>query len=624
MARLDDVASRAAPDAIATRRRRERDVTRALVAPHRMTRASSDATTRERATTTSLEDVVPARVFADCVLPWLDARTIARFSRCGRYGDAATDDDAHYARRIARTFRGAVARHPGRADGTTSRRRTMRGVYLKMCALATAAAARADDARTGRRARGRRESGSARGRSFRALGDDARAYEYALKIMCLMRTRERESPLALPEWERALNVDVPRLRHHEFYSDRANCGREREDFKGLFEALTLPPLAWALTDCDYRDDLRRRDRGSDYSETEGIAHSSDSEGIAHSAVGARLLDDFDTGFDERARPIIPLLIREMLVKDPGLRRLWKNGTQTRETEVWFKGLLPAFCEYLSAGATHAEETQMSLKKMDETVIGRVKSLKIGGGSPAPSWTLARTAMWASNSYGMAHEVCHVIPLLSAMFSSDGFHLCPPTRIGCGPYPHGGRPTGDLERRALVSDAPTTANAMDGNYRGFRYAFDIPLLYSSRLRPTFPRHDPNDAVVFKLKLLIPPDYQPLVLTRDRAYRGGWHTIVRATDDDDVDVRPSRTITAYLEDGLGKAELEGVVYVVDDSDARDGSVPVCPPRVVLRGRYAGNPWPGSRLAFCGSISPTAVSGFVSKDFGPPSEAFTMWAA
>ena len=314
------------------------------------------------------------------------------------------------------------------------------------------------------------------------------------------------------------------------------------------------------------------------------------------------------------------------MKDPGLRRLWKNGTREdmlSAIEARFKGLLPAMCEVLSAYSTRAMEAQISLKrKKNEKVVGNL--MKIGSGSPSQDWTLARTAMWASNSYGMAHELCHVIPLLSAMFTSDGFHLCPPTRIGGGPYPHGGRPTGDLERRALVSDAPTTANAMDGNYRGFRYAFDVPRLYANTLHPTDPRYDPKDAVVFKLKLLIPPDYQPLVLTRDRAHRGGWHAVARASDDDDVDARSSRTITAHLEDGLGKAELKGIVYVIDDSDARDGSVPVCPPRVVLRGRYAGNPWPGGRLLFCGSVSPTAVSGFVSKDFGEPSEVFTMWAA
>ena len=110
---------------------------------------------------TTLEDVVPTRVFADCVLPWMDARTIAAFSRCGAYADAATDDDAHYERRMARACRGAPARHPGRADGTTSTRRTMRGVFLKTCATTAAATARADDV----------------GASFRELGDDARAYE---------------------------------------------------------------------------------------------------------------------------------------------------------------------------------------------------------------------------------------------------------------------------------------------------------------------------------------------------------------------------------------------------------------------------------------------------------------
>lgn len=525
---------------------------------------------------TTLEDVVPTRVFADCVLPWMDARTIAAFSRCGAYADAATDDDAHYERRMARACRGAPARHPGRADGTTSTRRTMRGVFLKTCATTAAATARADDV----------------GASFRELGDDARAYEYALKVACLTRTREPERESERAERERG--VDFDRARESE-----------RENFAGLVEALTVPPLPWAPTHCDYDD-------------PDGDSESG--------ACGTRPSDDCDAVFDDRAKPIIPLLIRELLVKDPGLRRLWKNGTREdmlSAIEARFKGLLPAMCEVLSAYSTRAMEAQISLKrKKNEKVVGNL--MKIGSGSPSQDWTLARTAMWASNSYGMAHELCHVIPLLSAMFTSDGFHLCPPTRIGGGPYPHGGRPTGDLERRALVSDAPTTANAMDGNYRGFRYAFDVPRLYANTLHPTDPRYDPKDAVVFKLKLLIPPDYQPLVSTRDRAHRGGWHAVARASDDDDVDARSSRTITAHLEDGLGKAELKGIVYVIDDSDARDGSVPVCPPRVVLRGRYAGNPWPGGRLLFCGSVSPTAVSGFVSKDFGEPSEVFTMWAA
>ena len=159
-------ASRAAPDAIATRRRRERDVTRAT-----RRAASHDARVERRDDARARDDDVArgrrpgARVrgLRAPVARRANDRALFAMREIRRRGDGRrralrAKDRADVPRRLAR--------HPGRADGTTSRRRTMRGVYLKMCALATAAAARGDDARTGRRARGRRESGSARGSRF--------------------------------------------------------------------------------------------------------------------------------------------------------------------------------------------------------------------------------------------------------------------------------------------------------------------------------------------------------------------------------------------------------------------------------------------------------------------------
>lgn len=80
--------------------------------------------------------------------------------------------------------------------------------------------------------------------------------------------------------------------------------------------------------------------------------------------------------------------------------------------------------------------------------------------------------------------------------------------------------------------------------------------------------------------------------------------------------------YFEDGLGKVEFKGIVYVIDDFDVCDGFVFVCFFRVVLRGRYVGNFWFGGRLLFCGFVFLIVVFGFVFKDFGELSEVFMMW--
>jgi hypothetical protein len=77
---------------------------------------------------------------------------------------------------------------------------------------------------------------------------------------------------------------------------------------------------------------------------------------------------------------------------------------------------------------------------------------------------------------------------------------------------------------------------------------------------------------------------------------------------------RSIVAYLEDGLGKAQMKGYVY-----EMYSGSCP----RIMLSGRYSGNLLPGSFLTFFGSISPTGISGFVTLDGGNAEQVFTMWA-
>lgn len=117
----------------------------------------------------------------------------------------------------------------------------------------------------------------------------------------------------------------------------------------------------------------------------------------------------------------------------------------------------------------------------------------------------RTAMWVSNSYGMAYELCYVISFLLVMFMSDGFYLCFFICIGGGLYLYGGCLMGDFECCVFVLDVLMTANAMDGNYRGFRYAFDVLCFYVNMFYLIDLRYDLKDVVVFKFKFLIFFDY-----------------------------------------------------------------------------------------------------------------------
>ena len=62
------------------------------------------ATPEPATTTTRIEEYLPAHVFADTVLRFLDWRSIRALSLCGRYGRDATTNDVAYGERVARRW----------------------------------------------------------------------------------------------------------------------------------------------------------------------------------------------------------------------------------------------------------------------------------------------------------------------------------------------------------------------------------------------------------------------------------------------------------------------------------------------------------------------------------------
>lgn len=229
------------------------------------------------------------------------------------------------------------------------------------------------------------------------------------------------------------------------------------------------------------------------------------------------------------------------------------------------------------------------------------------------FTLEEHAEWACDAHGGAHEICHVYaPLSVLLFTEPKAKLFPPCGvIGFGPYPHGGRPRADLQRKVLAGGEPTNVRAMDGTYSGFRYPCDIESVGFGFMSRETLRLDEDDVVRFRLQINIPTGYAVGDMTKDVAgprangQRQGCFKHVS---------RDERRISAFLEDGLGKMKMEGIVYETEHGF----------PRLVLRGRYDGNFYPGALVTFYGSISPTCVSGFCLRDDGAlgVSDVFTFW--
>jgi len=229
------------------------------------------------------------------------------------------------------------------------------------------------------------------------------------------------------------------------------------------------------------------------------------------------------------------------------------------------------------------------------------------------FTLEDHAEWACEAFDGVHEICHVYPPLSVLlFTEPEAKLFPPSGIiGYGPYVHGGRPTADLERKVIVGDKPTDVRAMDGAYSGFRYPCNVSHVgVAIGFRETLLLNE-DDVVRFRLQINIPTGYAVGQMSKgDAGPRAGTQRegLFKHFS------RDKRRVSAFLEDGLGKMKMEGIIYETEHGF----------PRVVLRGRYENNFHPGALLTFYGSVSPTCVSGFCLRDDGAglPTDVFTFW--
>ena len=238
------------------------------------------------------------------------------------------------------------------------------------------------------------------------------------------------------------------------------------------------------------------------------------------------------------------------------------------------------------------------------------------------------AEWGATVYSTAQEYCHI--LTAYVYANNtmdkrtkkkaGRERLMPPRVGYGPYAHAGRPTADIERKSVATRGASTVAALDGTWSGVWS--ENPLFGRDRIevQVQWNHLDKISTAPFHLHITIPLGYRPLKLTMEQTEDPPWHRdgyysrVTELQGASWAENGETRHITAWFTDGLGEANLKGIVYEY---------LPGGFPRILLRGRYRGHQ--SFVLTFFGSISPVGVSGFVCTYESPaPTHLFSMWGS
>ena len=546
-----------------------------------MTHASPcarDAAPRS-ASASPMERALSPNVFSALVLPYLDHVAVHSFRESCRYGREATDDQIHFKQRIRERWG-----EPAPCDAFDA---NPRKVYVNLSRASQVA------------------------RAFhclaKGLDDESRArmihrrraaVEYIFKHVCLMRTCVSElggSPYHF-ESQRTLREGDCEIALCEDCGPSADHGSRDEAVSMVNPSATDCGVCQVTTSCS--------ECNKSFGWQDMCSPGSRASAAEEMIQAERLILKFS------------FLVREYIVK--------AQGQIPHDREHLWQALWRAeFERGASRICKHASSTTASyyfgLYSDGETFLPESTPLH----SPSLS-DLESRACHAACKYGMSAELCHWIAAISvAGYTTKSDGLYAPGRLGFGPYAHGGRPTANIERKALASESLSTVHAMDGNWFGYRFKCNPSLM--SRDLSEFSAEslalDEHEQVFFRLTIHVPPHYKPGELMHDVSI----HRPSEAEENDTISharryeykSNDDRKIVARLEDGLGHATLAGIIY-------HDSAYGPDFPRILLHGHYHRNALQGSTMTFYGSASPTATSGYVAVDLDAPSEIFTMWAS
>ena len=460
------------------------------------------ATPEPATTTTRIEEYLPAHVFADTVLRFLDWRSIRALSLCGRYGRDATTNDVAYGERVARRW------------GTFSKSVTFdRPAYVRLVAATEELTKERD---------GDKEDAWKRA-----------AVDALLGVACAM---ERSVALDSYEFqwcypgEEYLDEDMNEFAECEAAGLcppmlRSYCGENADmGVRELVHALSDRRISWELhkQSTMVRAALLAREM---IVKTRGFGiHDAEGDGRVARFVGGGL------PFSK---------IEWMLVGPP-------------------KGRGPYILAFTSIISKLIEGPGPHVYGMERNPQD-VRPIDREGFSPE------EFATWSLKSYLNAPEACHVIAPLSLMlYSTPKDRLFPASRVGTGPFTIGSRPTGSARRRErLFLDGPTTIRELDGGYVGFRYPCDIQRLVFGMRDDLY--LDSQGSVFFKLQLFVPPSCEP-ARVRNRGDANADANADDGASSSSSSEKKTHAITAILEDGLGEAKMRGIVFVTDDDALR----------------------------------------------------------
>jgi hypothetical protein len=584
---------------------------RTASAPDTRAMATAAPRTRAQAHDSPLERVLPPNVFASLVLPCLDYRTIRALRATGRYGCDATNDPEHFLNRIRERWG-----DPATCDefDTNPRR-----VYVNLSRAAeTVRAFHCLKLAYGERRR-------------RVIERRRRAVEYIFKHVLLLKTcvsTEKAYAFARSSWvdeETRVEVIPCDACATNYGVPRVGTAPNENDY-GLLQVVHDWPreLGFARFEWHELDDYGGPENGVECAQ----------ELIRDECAIIKmcwLLREFVV---RRARGDLKADLNESIV------RTWIGQS--------FQNALADLCYRCEV----TENQLVSFVRIRQP--GPLRAVELS--------ELEDKALWAARKFGMSAEMCHWIVAMAIgayELGEKGWEdLYPPRRLAHGPYACGGRPTANVNRRALAA-SPSTPHAIDGKWVGYRVychgshmAHDLASNRNADVRLELDDEDMNELLgpvvvpkvfgtgkneqfFFFITILVPPDYKPGLLKHDVSINPlslpqeiltkQSKESPRYSEADKYDVRrqyayesrDDRKITAQCRDALGNADLSGIIYH-DSAYGEDF------PRILLHGHYdKDHHLQGSTLTFFGSISPTGISGYFTVDDEGPHELFTMWA-
>jgi len=459
---------------------------------------------------TRIEEYLPAHVFADTVLRFLDCRSIRALSLSGTYGRDATTNDVAYGERVARRW-GAFPK-----SVTFDRR-----AYIRLVA-ATEELTR-DEKRD---------------------GDDDDVWKRAavdalLGVVCAM--------------ERAVAMDS-----YEFtwcYPGEEYTEEDMDEFAECEAAGLCPPMLRSY--CGENGDMGVRELAHALSDRRIGWELHKQSTTVRAALLAREVVVKTRGFGIHDAEGDNRVVRFLGGGNPFSKIEWMLVGSPKERGPFILAFTSIISNLIEGPGPHVygmERNPQDVRPVDRE-----------GFSPE------EFATWSLKSYLNAPEACHVIAPLSLMlYSTPSDRLFPASRVGMGPFTIGSRPTGSARRRErLFVGEPTTIRELDGGYVGFRYPCDIQRLVFGMRDDLY--LDAQGSVFFKLQLFVPPSCEPKRIGNKGDARGDASGDASGDTSGDGGAsssseRKTHEITAILEDGLGEAKMRGIVFITEDDALR----------------------------------------------------------